>query len=747
LDWKINNNHRATLRYNYSKSGEQNPVNATSSDVGGGLASGRHARTGGMSFENSRFRSEGIMHSVTGELNSRFSDQLSNNLLIAFTNYDQPRDAGDIFPSIDIMRQGTNPLMSAGFELFSFQNRVRNNTFIITNNATLQHGRHTLTAGLSFEHQYFSNTFMRNGTGYFRYANFQAFQNHALGLDPYGWNGASFDSNYHPIGFAWTYGLGGNTEPKAELGFGQFAAYIQDEWSVTDNFRLTLGLRMDLPMYFDGALDNPQTHGETFKNGQTIDLATWPKVRPLWSPRVGFNWNVYGDRSLTLRGGTGIFTGRIPFVWFVNQPLNSGVIQRLFSTTADSILVQIPFTPDINTLKESHSDLFPTTNVLREGRLATVDKNFRLPQVWRTSLSADIRLPLNMMLTLEAIYSKDINAVGFENINIEDPNSTILEGSHERDFFADGRQWVNTRLGADLVKMINTNYGQSVSLSAQLRLPYWNGFSGNLAYTFSYAEEAFFRSGNDPFAAWGNRPTINNLNAPELGLTLNNTPHRVMASLNYHVQYARNFATTISLFYVGSSGAPFSFVYNNSHWSTPRPNGYPTGTYLAFLPENRDDVIWYNGDEDWNAYQNFINLNPELKDLLGTVPTRTSVNLPWNNRFDLRIAQEFKINVGNRVNRLTFTADILNVANLLNSNWGIAQQLNGTWQNFQILNFHGRDAATDKAIVSMMRTGGRDGEAGLIGDPVTTYKVNPGSQWSGSTPNVWAIQLGLRYTF
>jgi hypothetical protein len=212
-----------------------------------------------------------------------------------------------------------------------------------------------------------------------------------------------------------------------------------------------------------------------------------------------------------------------------------------------------------------------------------------------------------------------------------------------------------------------------------------------------------------------------------------------MASVNYHVEYAKHWSTTISLFYTGRTGDAFSFVYNGNPagYVINHATGATQGTYLAFLPQNKNDVIWQS-EADWEAYKWFVQLNPEIQKFLGTHPKRSAANLPWNNRFDLRIAQEFRINVGNKVNRLQFSADILNVANLLNSNWGITKELAGTFQNFQILNYVGRDATTGKAIVSMASSGG---------DYVTTLKRDPGNQWTGSRPNVWAIQLGLRYTF
>ncbi|MCL2028600.1 MAG: carboxypeptidase regulatory-like domain-containing protein [Bacteroidales bacterium] len=739
IDWNAHKDHKVSFRYNFSKSSNLSRP-SSSNDAGGAISPSRHSRTGGMSFENSQYRNDGIMHSLTGELHSRFGNNLSNNLLIAYTNYDQPRSTTSTpFPMVDIMRgdiAGTNSYMTAGYELFSWQNRVQNNTLIITNNATYQKDQHTITGGLSFEHQYFANSYLRNGTAYYRYKDLNAFKNHAN-------NVASPDGNwhedYHPLGFAYTYPINGFTKPVAELSFGQFAAYVQDEWAVRDNLKLTIGMRVDLPMYFDGAIDNPGLHGQTFRDGQTVDLSTWPDAKLLWSPRLGFNWDVHKDRSLTVRGGTGIFTGRIPFVWFTNQPTNSGMLQFQYSqwhsaAGNQATLARIPFEADATALLRNPAiaDIFPQQNAIRGGRVAVIDKDFKLPQVWRTSLASDIRLPLNMMLTLEAMYTKDVHAITFDNINIQAPDGTLIEGSNHRDYYTNNRQYINTDVNSDVIIMKNTKEGQGFSFSTQLRLPNWNGLSGDLSYTYTYSDEVAARTnGSDPISAWGNRQSINGLNATELGLSLMNTPHRIMASINYHIEYAKHFATTISLFYSGRTGNAFTYTYNG------RPTNYTTtGTYIAYLPKNKDEVIWQT-DADWDAYQEFVKQNPSIEKHLGDYAPKYGSYLPWSNRIDLRIAQEFRIKVGNVTNKLEFSADIINFANMLSSKWGIQDNLNGSFAGFPILSYRGRDAATGKAILAMNGSG-----SGENFRHFTSPTVAP-----GTVSATWAIQLGLRYTF
>ena len=324
IDWNINKNNKFSFRYNYSASSARFAP-SSSGDANPSISGSRQSRTGGLSFENSQYYNSSTLNSLTGELNSRFG-QISNKLLVAYTAYKQPRTSdSEVFPFIDIMAGVTttgNVMMSAGYELFSYKNNVDNNTLILTDNVTYQYDRHNFTLGMSFEHQYFANSYLRQGSGYYRFRDLAAFQSftNGDGLNPDGTN-KPYNANYDPINFAYTYPINGFTNPVAELNFGQYSAYIQDEYSALDNLKITGGLRLDLPMYFSGAVDNPVVKTYSFRDGETVDLSKWPDAKILWSPRLGFTWDVFNDKSLKVRGGTGIFTGRIPFVW-IYQPAN-----------------------------------------------------------------------------------------------------------------------------------------------------------------------------------------------------------------------------------------------------------------------------------------------------------------------------------------------------------------------------------------------------------------------------------------
>jgi outer membrane receptor for ferrienterochelin and colicin len=762
IDWNINQNHKATIRYNYARM-ESTSRPSTSGDASPSISGSRHSATGGMSFENSQYRSAGVLQSFTAELNSKFSEQISNNLLVTYTKYDQPRETdGSIFPFIDIMDGATTAgtvLMSAGTELFSYKNVVKNNTFIITDNATYTLGAHTFTGGLSYENQYINNSYWRQGSGYYRFRDLDAFKAYVNGEG----TGKPFNPAYHPTAFALSYPINGNTyDDVPELTFGQFSAYVQDEWHISDPFKLTYGLRIDIPTYLSGAIDNPLVKDYTFRDGQKMDFGNWPKAKVLWSPRVGFNYDVKEDKSIKLRGGVGIFTGRIPFVWFTNQPQNSGMLQYQLAISgysssgsvaaAQAQLARIPFAANNSDLLNNPAiaDIFPQSNVAR-GNLSVVAKDFKLPQVLRTSLAADFKLPLDMVLTLEGIYTKDINAIAFDNINMNNPQSTLTEGSQTRPYWPNTTQdprSINSNYSYAVV-MKNTNKGHGYNLSAQLTLPNLNGFSGNIAYTYTYAEEVVGKNGSDPYSAWRYRHIVDSPNSDEIGFTMNNTPHRIIIGANYQKEYAKNFKSTVSLFYSGYSGSAISFLYSTD------ANNDGTVNDLMYIPKDKNDVIWTDRiinpnnssqtmlnpnltdaerEANANAYFAFAGQDPYLSKHAGEYAKRYAASEPFYNRIDFRFLQDFYVNIGGKKNTLQVSLDILNLPNLLNSGWGINKWYVGSNLQVTPLVYEGKDPATGKAIVSMYK-------------PNRTNFMTTAFQDPTSVSSTWNLQLGVRYIF
>ena len=318
LDWNIARNHKLALRYNYTKNQYWNAPNGNSTDANYRNRTYNRMSEMSMAFANSMYSMDNVVHSFSGDWNARFGENISNQLLVTYTSIKDMRGSNsDIFPFIDILGgydastgvQDLTPYMSLGYELFTYNNGVNNKILTVNDNFVYNLGAHKLMAGLSFEYQLANNSYMRNGTGYYRYRS----------LD-------DFLTGAEPESVAFTVGYNGSTMPSAQVRFNQYGLYLQDEWTASKNFKLNYGVRFDVLAFND---DDVLTNGEILAvdyGGRHIDTGKWPSTGLNINPRVGFNWDILGDKSLTLRGGSGLFTGRLPLVFFTNMPTNSGMV-------------------------------------------------------------------------------------------------------------------------------------------------------------------------------------------------------------------------------------------------------------------------------------------------------------------------------------------------------------------------------------------------------------------------------------
>jgi outer membrane receptor for ferrienterochelin and colicin len=401
IDWNINTKHTASFRYNYSKTDDDQLLNGNSAP-NPRSASNRWSQNS-MSYENSNYANTNVLNSYGFELKSNFNSKFSNQFIATYTQANDPKRStnSSIFPFIDIL-QGGDAYISAGYELFSYQNDVQNNTLTFNENLTYNTGKHSITGGLSYEKIYVKNQFLRYGTSYYRFASVN-----------------DFLTNQAPIAYGLTYPYAGQ-KPYVELDFAQASVYAQDEIKLTDRFKLTAGLRVDRPLFQNDLPANNAisalTFGDLEGNAKKVDVSKWPKERTYFSPRVGFNWDVEGNKEMIIRGGVGVFTGRFPFVWFTNQPNNSGVIQNTVEVTSG--LSNYLFNPDPNAYVSNFSTAPGTTS---PGSIAVVDPKFKMPQVMRISAAVDKNLGNNWSLTIEGIYNKDINALLQYNANQKAP--------------------------------------------------------------------------------------------------------------------------------------------------------------------------------------------------------------------------------------------------------------------------------------------------------------------------------------
>lgn len=718
LDWNINQNHKFTLRYNDVVGTSDQQTNSNSAPSGLIRASGRISNQS-LAFSNAFYGFQNTVRSITGELNSNFGNKFSNKFLASYTFIQDTRTSNStLFPFVDIW-EGGDQYMSFGYELFSFNNDVTNKTLSITDNLTINMNGHTVTTGISFDRLFFRNSYIREGTTYYRYNSVDDF---ITGADP--------------IGFGVTYGFNGVDAPGATGTFGFAAIYGQDEWQVRPGLKLTYGVRLELPLYLDDMQDNPAISALTFADGKKIDVSTWPDSKVLISPRLGFNWDVKGDRSLQVRGGSGLFTGLLPFVWFTNQPTNSGLIQipEIGWAPGNANLTGLAFNPDYKAFITSRTDLFPQSpSTLPSGSsLAQVGKDFKFPQVWRSNLGVDIELPHGMVFTGEAIISKDINAIKQNNLNLAAPTGTMT-GSDNRLYWSSAKV-VSTVSNA--MELTNSKEGYQYSFTAQLTKNFSNGLAGMVAYTYTMAKDITSNPGSSASSAYSSNTSVGSLNDPGLSYSNFATPHKFIGNVSYRIEYAKMFATTLSLVYQGYQTGRWSYTYYNDL------NGDGYSSDLMYIPANATDIAFadYGGmtaSEQQNAFWAYVEGNKYLKNREGKYAERFGEVQPWIHRFDAKLIQDIFTNFGtDRKYTLQFSVDFLNIGNMINDKWGTySYNPLASYDNVRPLRVVTRGSATAAPVYRLNANDLAD-----FADKSTLSK-------SISTGSTWGCLLGIRLIF
>ena len=750
IDWNINDKQKLVLKYSDFKGSDQSPLNGSSVPNSGAGGFTIRGTTGSLSrlpnnrnsnqsigFANSDYGTDHIVQSATLELNSNFNSRFSNQLLLAYTHISDIRNSpGGIFPTIEIFdADGTVPgvtkgrnYMSAGTDPFTRNNEVVNNIADITDNFTYFAGKHTLTAGFTYEYQKVGNAFMPGSESYYMYNDLNDFVNDAP-----------------PAYFSYTYSLVPG-QPKvfsANLQLGQLGIYAQDEFNINSNFKLTYGLRGDVPTYLKQPLANPAIDALQFpdENGNLTSYSTgkWPNATILLSPRVGFRWKVPEEKGLVLRGGTGIFTGKIPFVFLTNMPSNSGVYQNGVILNKAADLAGITFNPN----PDAYVSKFPPNITAKApGSFVLIDRNFKFPQVFRTNLGIDKQLGNGLVATVDILYTKDLNAVKMRNANLIDPTGT-LSGADDRKYYpstqTSGAKFVHPEVGSVIV-LENTKKGYSFSSSFQLAKAFANGFYGSLAYTYTLATEVSPNPGSQATSAWQsiiNRGTPNDV---ELYNSAYSTPHRVVGTISYRKEYANHFASTLSFFYEGANQARFNYIIGgdvngDGNNSSDLMFIYAKGSDVPFIDvKNSDGSIKYSIADQQSAYDQLVSNDPYLKKHKGQYAERNSALTPWYNKIDMRFLQDFFIKTGSVKHTLQFSVDILNLPNLLNKDWGIKQYTAlGSATNFinNPLSFKGIVGGAPTYTLA-------EYNKALITTPF---------QKDISTFSTWGMQLGLRYIF
>ena len=710
IDWNITQNHHLAVRFNHTNNTKYSPPSATSRGVGG--LSQSCVGISSMAFANSFYKQENKVTTFSFDLNSRFGERASNQLLVTYSDMDDPRgSSSSMFPMIDIMKDG-DPYMTLGYELFTYNNRVRNEILTVNDNFTYYLGSHKLMAGLSFEHQMALNNYMKQGSGYYRYASMQDFMDGAA-----------------PIGAALAYGYDGDMEPSSKVRFNQIGLYLQDDWNVTDRFKLNYGIRFDNITFNEDDLKFNKALYDLDFGGRHLDVGSWPKANIQISPRLGFTFDVFGDKILKVRGGTGLFAGRLPLVFFTNMPANSGMFQNLVIVKAgDSRLANLTggVTADRNQLRELlNAPYSMDPNGIIPSEVAGVDRDFKMPQIWKSSLAIDYQLPVNFPLTVtgEFTYSKNINAVHLDNWNQKNPDETWarLPGADNRYLYpANKADWNYYTQYSNVCVLTNNHKGYGWTASLQLNAEPIKDLYISAAYTHTVNKEVTGMPGSNAGSAWSYMHTVNGPNVFDVKNSSFVTPDRIIANISY--KYGKEH---FSLFYSGYSPAGYSYTYSNDI------NGDGLAYDLMYIPRD-DSEIKFASETDRLAFWQFVEQDDYLKNHRGEYADAYGARAPWVHTFDFKYAHDFDVKIGSTKHKLQLIANIENIGNLLNSKWGVAKQIPGT-SNYQFKLLSVANAADVKKGA----------------EPIFRMNTDLTSTWdyNHSYGQCWRLQLGVKYYF
>ena len=697
LDWNISQKHHLALRYNYTGNTYWSAPNASSMDGGTRMVDARTSKSS-MAYSNAMYSMNNLVNTWSLDLNSRLTDNLSNQFLATFSKLDDVRGSNsEEFPFIDITR-GDNNYIALGYELFTWNNAVHNTIANVKDDLTYYIGSHKITGGLSFEYQMADNQYMRNGTGYYRY-NWEAGQTVAQALEA------------TPEIVDLTYGYDGEKAPAARVQFYKAGLYAQDEWNVTDKFKLTYGLRLD-GLFFDNkdlmtnAAILDLSYYPKAKNYQEthIDTGKWPNNSVTVSPRVGFTWDVLGDKSLKVRGGTGLFSGRLPLVFFTNMPTNGGMVQyqaqinaanaakKGFSIDefAGGLVTDENGKATIDALLNKLKTLgYPTSISPEDGTVPSavnaVDPNFKMPQVWKSSLAVDYTIPVNFPFTVsvEGIFNKTVNAVAISDWSMKDvAGFARFNGVDNRPIYPD-----DFRTGTKAFVLENTakGYGWSSNVTMNMQPAQW--ISLMAAYTHTVNKEITGMPGSAAESAFTYVPTVEGPNYIGLHNSQYVTPDRIVASATAHDKSGNHY----SLIYEAWRGG-----YNYSYMTTNDMNGDGYNYDALYIPTDAQveaNEFRFKSESDRDRFMDFVHNDPYLSKHQGQYAEGYSVYSPWVHRFDISYKHDFVLKIGNVKNTLQLSLDVKNVMNLFNSSWGVSKYLNpaiGT--DARILKYEGVDA-------------------------------------------------------
>jgi hypothetical protein len=737
LDFNLNDQNKLVFRYNRLIS-STDILESNSFSLG--VLGNRNLRADAMNFANSNYGMQENIESTVGEWNSTFGNGMANSLSIGYTRQNESRKPkGQFFPLVDI-QQGTATYTSFGFEPFTPDNLLYYNTLELQDNFTKYTANHDFTFGASIQKYRSENTFFPGSQSAYVYNSLADFYTDA---NDYLANPSRTVSPVTLRRFQVRYSnIPGQDKPLQPLEVLYSSLYAQDQWRATENLKVNLGVRFDVPKFSNTAFDNPNADALSWRDetGATVQYNTGklPDTRLVISPRFGINWDVRGDRSLQFRGGTGIFSGRPAYVWISNQIGNTGVLtgfDEIDNTTTR------PFNPDPNFYKPKTP---PTGAPAASYELAVTDPNFRFPKLWRTDIGVDKLLPLGLIGTADFLYNRDIDGIYYINANLPAAQSAFVGADYRL-------RWVGplctpplvspcvnrinntaTNTVARNIVMKNQSVGRSWNISGSLERPFSNGLFIKTAYNYGIAKNTI-DPGSIASGSWNGNPQSNDPNNPGLSYSANSPGHRFFIATSFRREYFSFGATTLSLFFDAHTNGNTSYLFATDL------NGDSQTNDLIYIPRDKSEMNFsqfsvgtrvFTAAAQADAWDAFIQQDDYLRAHRGQYAQRNAVFLPVVKRADLSIQQEIFTDFARRRNSLQFRADIVNVGNLLNRHWGLGTRV-----------FGGSNQLLTNAVADNL------GRATYRLRLVNGELINKSFEPTTGRADVFEVQLGFRYTF
>jgi hypothetical protein len=735
-DYNLGKANKISFRYSQLNSSSDSNLSSSSS-----AGFGRNTfTTNHLNFAASNYEQLENIKSGVGELNSVIGNTMANTLIVGYTSNNENRgDIGKLFPFVDIRDGSGVAYMSFGSEPFTPQNQLTYNTFQLKDDFTKFGTKHTWTFGGTMQKYKSNNVFNSLSQSAYVYRTLQDFYTDMthLAANP---NRTTTPVTYERFQVRYI-NIPGITQPFQPLEVTYAGGYAQDEWRARPNLTIQAGIRADVSTFGATGYENPTANALSFRNraGQSVQYKTQqlPETKILWAPRLGFNWDVRNDKTLQIRGGTGVFSGPPLYVWISNQIGQNGVITGLVDETAAASVRNRPFTSDV--------DRYKPTNVTGASaasyELNVTDPDFKFPQLWRSNIAVDRKMPWGITGTSEFIYNKEMNGILYINANLP-AAQTAFTGVDPRP------RWTANRINSTAGNVVTANYvmtnqseGKSWSVAFSASKPLYKGLSLRTAY--SYGET---RNMGDPGSTaatnWSGTAHSGDPNNPGVGYAVFNggsAGHRAYIQATYTNQWFKFGATTVSAFWNTNTFSNTSYVFAgdmngdgasaNDLIYIPRDTGEMNFVQFTCPATTCGTAKTFTAAEQATAFEAYIQQDPYLSKHRGEYAKRGAVFVPRVTRLDVSVIQQVFGMAGGARHSGEFRVDFLNFGNLMNSNWGVSQRV---VQN-QILT----NAAADT-----------QGRASYRLAVVNQQLLAPKTfQTNAALQDVWTAMLSFRYRF